>query len=146
MKPMDVVEAFCKDADLAYKREESGRLGLQLKGEKKLTIGIMVTQTENEMLFESFFMRKPMENQDEFYSLLLHRNFRSRGVAFALDAIGDVYLVARLPVASVTEPELDGLVGAFLVESDGMFEAAMRIGFAGYLEADMAWRAKQLGS
>ena len=143
MSALDTLEAFCRDASLPYVREDAGRLGFQLRGERKLTIAILAVETASEVRFESFFMRKPMEQEAEFYALLLQRNHRARGVAFALDGIGDAYLVARLPVAAVTPAELDGLIGAFLIESDGMFDAAMRTGFASYLEADLAWRAKQ---
>jgi hypothetical protein len=143
MSALDVLEAFCRDASLPYVREEGNRLGFQLRGERKLTIAILAVLGDTDLRFESFFMRKPMEQQDAFYELLLQRNHRARGLAFALDAIGDVYVVARLPLAAVTSDELDALVGAFLIESDGMFDAAMRTGFATYLEADLAWRAKQ---
>ena len=146
MSALDTLEAFCRDASLPYVREDGSRLGFQLKGERKLTIAILAVETATELRFESFFMRKPMEHEAAFATLLLQRNHRARGVAFAFDAIGDAYLVARLPIAAVTPEELDGLVGAFLVESDGMFDVAMRTGFASYLEADLAWRAKQVSA
>lgn len=146
MSALDTLEAFCRDAGLAYVREDSGRLGFQLRGERKLTIAVLAVEGDTDLRFESFFMRKPLESADAFYAMLLQRNHRARGVAFALDAIGDAYLVARLPLAAVTLEELDGLVGAILVESDGMFDAAMRTGFASYLEADLTWRAKNAGT
>jgi len=139
---LDAVESFCRSADLPVVREPR-RVGFQLRGERKLAIAVLVTEADAALRFESFFMRKPLDDPDRFYAMLLGRNARARGVAFALDAAGDVYLVAHLPVAAVADAELDRLVGAFLVESDGMFDAAMRVGFASYLEADLAWRAKQ---
>lgn len=139
---LDLVESYCSTAGLPCRREERA-LGFQMSGERKLTIGVHVTPVAEGLRFESFFMRKPMQDADRFYAMLLGRNHRGRGIAFSVDVAGDVFLVAHLPSAAVTPEELDRIAGAFLVESDGMFEAAMRIGFAEYLEADMAWREKQ---
>lgn len=142
MSALDELETFCSTNQIAYRRDDP-RLALQLKGEQRLTIGIVATLGETHLRFESFFMRRPQEDQDAFHQLLLQRNLRARGVAFALDTDGDAFLVASLPIVAVDQDELDRIVGAFLVESDGNFETAMKIGFASYLEADLAWRAKQ---
>jgi hypothetical protein len=142
MSALDELETFCSNNEIPCRREDP-RLAFQLKGERKLTIGIVATLGETHLRFESFFMRRPQEHQDAFHQLLLQRNLRARGVAFALDTDGDAFLVASLPVSAVDQTELDRVVGGFLVESDGNFDTAMKIGFATYLEADLAWRAKQ---
>lgn len=142
MNALDELAAFCEASDIPFLREER-TVALQLRGERKQTIGIVATLGEAHLRFESFFMRRPLEHGEAFHQLLLQRNLRARGVAFALDTDGDAFLVASLPLAAVNGAELDRLVGSFLVEADGNFDAAMRIGFASYLEADMAWRAKQ---
>jgi hypothetical protein len=53
-----------------------------------------------------------------------------------------VFLVGAREAAGLTEEELDRIVGSILIESDGLFDAAIKIGFARYLKADMAWRAR----
>jgi len=94
------------------------------------------------VVFESFFMRRPQENKDAFYELLLRRNARAYGVHFAVDAEGDVFLVGARAAAGLDIDELDRIVGSILIEADGLFNAAISIGFKSYLEADMAWRAR----
>lgn len=142
MSALDTLEGFCATNEIPFLRDDP-RLALQLKGERKLAIGIVTTLGETHLRFESFFMRRPQEHADAFHQLLLQRNLRARGIAFALDTDGDAFLVASLPITAISEAELDRIFGAFLVESDGNFETAMRIGFASYLERDLAWRSKQ---
>jgi hypothetical protein len=91
-------------------------------------------------------MRRPQENADRFYELLLRRNARAYGVHFAVDADGDVYLAGRRAAAGLDEDEMDRIVGSILIEADGLFDAAIEVGFASYLEADRAWRARAAGS
>ncbi len=63
------------------------------------------------MLVEAFFCRQPDENHGRFYRYLLERNGRMYGVHFAVDDVGDVYLVGRLPLAAVSTPESDRVLG-----------------------------------
>ena len=63
-------------------------------------------------------MRQPDENREQLWAWLLQRNARMYGVAFAIDTVGDVYLVGRLPLHAVTPEELDRLLGAVLTYAD----------------------------
>ena len=137
-----LLEGFLERSEIPFKRAGEHQWGAQLRGERKLTIPILITLSADRIAFESFFMRKPRENLDRFYDLLLRRNMRAYGVHFALDATGDVFLVGARPLEGLDENELDRIVGSILIEADGLFDAAIKIGFESYLEADMAWRAK----
>lgn len=137
-----LIEAFLAHNQIKHERLGDERLFAMVRGERKLTIPVAVATTADAVLFESFFMRRPMENQAAFYELLMRRNMRAPGVVFALDHEGDVYLVGRIPLSALSEDELDRLFGALLTEADGMFMPAIEIGFASYLAADMNWRAK----
>ena len=141
MAAEETVQQFLEHAGIAHKRIDDTHWVAQLAGERKLAIPLAISITGGRVGFESFFMRRPQENEDRFYELLLRRNARTYGVHFALDAIGDVYLVGACPTAGLDEDELDRIVGSILVEADGMFNAAIEVGFATYLEADRRWRA-----
>ena len=65
------------------------------------------------------------------------------GVHFALDKIGDVYLTGRLPLAAVTEDEIDRLLGCVLTYSDEAFDEALMIGFGSAIRREWAWREKR---
>src|ERR1700760_4316608 len=91
---------------------------------------------------EAFFCRKPDENHAQFYRFLLERNGRTYGVHFAVDQVGDVYLVGRLPLAAISAAEVDRILGCVLSYADENFDAALELGFASAIRREWAWRAK----
>jgi len=64
------------------------------------------------------------------------------GVAFSIDSAGDVYLVGRVALHSVTPDEIDRLLGAVLEYADGTFNTMLEIGFASAIRREWAWRVK----
>ena len=142
----EAIERFFEQADIPYKRVAEGQWAAQLRGDRKLTIPLGIALSGDRVVFESFFMRRPQENLAEFYEMLLRRNARAYGVHFALDPQGDVFLVGARAVQGLDADELDRIVGSILIEADGLFTAAIEVGFKSYLEADMAWRARNTES
>jgi putative sensory transduction regulator len=137
------ISAYLNDRDIRYERVSDAEWAIQLRGEKKLSITVLFALRERTLQVESFFMRRPAENHGDVYRLLLRTNVRIYGVRFALDELGDLYLVGRFPVESIAEDELDRVLGAVLSISDELFMPVIEIGFASYLKRDMAWRAAQ---
>ena len=74
------------------------------------------------------------------YRWLLQRNLKMYGVSFALDAVGDIYLDGRLPLAAVTPDELDRLLGSVLSYADESFNAILELGFASSIRKEWEWR------
>ncbi len=142
----EVIERFFEQADIPFKRVGDGQWAAQLHGDRKHTIPLGIGLSGDRVMFESFFMRRPQENLDAFYEMLLRRNSRAYGVHFAVDAQGDVFLVGARSAEGLSVDELDRIVGSILIEADGLFNAAIETGFKSYLEADMAWRARNAGS
>jgi hypothetical protein len=64
-------------------------------------------------------------------------------VSFALDQVGDVYLVGRLPLPSVTADEVDRILGSVLQYADESFDTLLEIGFATSIRKEWAWREKR---
>ena len=60
-------------------------------------------------------------------------------MAFAVDATGDIYLDARLPLASAAE-DLDGVLGAVLATADESFNTILELGFASSIRKEWEWR------
>ena len=141
--PAEVIEEYLRDRDIRNERSSASDWVLQLHGEKKHSITVLLALRERTLALESFFMRRPAENHADVYGMLLRANMRMYGIRFALDDIGDIFIVTRLPIAAVTEDELDRLLGAVLTHADEMFMPAVEIGFASYLARDLAWRAAQ---
>lgn len=87
-------------------------------------------------------MRQPDENREELWAWLLRHNARMYGVAFAIDAVGDVYLTGRVGLAAVTADELDRLLGAVLSYADSSFDTLLEIGFGSAIRREWEWRVK----
>jgi Putative bacterial sensory transduction regulator len=65
------------------------------------------------------------------------------GVAFSIDAVGDVYLTGRVGLAGVNEDELDRLLGAVLTYADESFDTMLEIGFGTAIRREWEWRVKR---
>lgn len=141
--PAEIIESYLADRDVRHERMSDADWAAQLHGEKKLSITVLLALRERTLQIESFFIRRPAENHADVYRMLLRANMRVYGVRFAIDDIGDVFLVGRIPVDAVNEDELDRILGAILTTSDEMFMPAIEVGFASYLARDMAWREAQ---
>jgi hypothetical protein len=68
------------------------------------------------------------------------KNASMYGVAYAINELGDIYLVGRLPLAAVTATELDKIIGSVLQYSDSSFNLLLELGFANAIRREWAWR------
>ena len=75
------------------------------------------------------------------YRWLLQQNTRMLGIAFALDRLGDIYLVGRVPARRAgARTTSTGSSGAVLRASDESFNTILRLGFATAIRRERAWR------
>ncbi len=138
-----VIERAVTGSGLAFENPQAGAYLVKLVGEHKLATMTWLIVRTHSLQVEAFFCRQPDENHARFYRFLLERNSRMFGVHFALDPVGDVYLVARLPLQAVTEDEVDRLLGCVLSYADDNFDKVLEIGFASSIRREWAWRAKR---
>ncbi|GLW10423.1 hypothetical protein Misp01_55510 [Microtetraspora sp. NBRC 13810] len=143
MTVADVVESALKSADVSYERPRPEAFLARLPGAHKLATMTWLIVGDQALHVEAFFCRRPDENHAAFYRWLLTKNGSTYGVHFALDQTGDVYLVGRLPLAAVSEEEIDRLLGCVLTYSDESFDRALELGFASSIRREWAWRAKR---
>ena len=127
---------------LEHENPEPGAYLVRLAGTHKLATLTWLIVGEHSLHVEAFFCRRPDENHDRFYRFLLERNGRTYGVHFAVDQVGDVYLVGRLPLAAISATEVDRILGCVLSYADENFDAALELGFASAIRREWAWRAK----
>ena len=90
------------DLGLDFESPEPGAYLVRLEGQHKLATMTWLLAGTHSLQVEAFFCRQPDENHAEFYRYLLERGSRMFGVHFALDPVGDVYLVGRLPLSAIT--------------------------------------------
>lgn len=136
------IAAALEDGDLEHSSPAEGSFFVRLPGEHKLVTGCWLVVGAHALLVEAFVCRKPDENAEELFRFLLRRNARMYAVAYSLDKAGDVYLVGRLPLHSVTAEEVDRLLGAVLEYADSTFDTLLEIGFASSIRREWQWRQK----
>jgi Putative bacterial sensory transduction regulator len=137
------IERALAGLGLAPERPQPGSFLVKLPGQRKLATMTWLIVGTHSLHVEAFFCRQPDEAHARFYRFLLERNGQMYGVHFALDPQGDVYLVGRLPLVSVTAEEVDRLLGCVLSYSDENFNQALAIGFASSIRKEWAWRVKR---
>jgi len=113
---------------------------VELPGERRLKTNTILTIGEHSVRVEAFVCRKPDENHEGVYRFLLKRNRRLYGVAYTLDNIGDIYLVGRIALESVSAAELDRVLGQVLEAVDTDFNTLLELGFKSSIQREWAWR------
>lgn len=125
---------------LEHERPEPTRFVIVLPGRAKLRTTVSMAVGPQALTINAFVARRPDENAEGVYRWLLQQNPRMFGVAFALDSLGDIYLVGKVPVAGLGPEDLDRLLGAVLRASDESFNTILRLGFATAIRRERAWR------
>ena len=134
------VRAALQDGELDWVESAEGVFDVVLPGERKLTTPCRLDVGDHALGVHAFVCRKPDENHVGVYRWLLERNMRMFGVAFGLDAAGDIFLDARLPLAAASAEEVDRLLGVVLSYADESFNTLLELGFATSIRREYEWR------
>ncbi len=136
----EAIRSYLDDNGIDYDQVGDGVFSITLPGEKKLQTPVRLDVGPHALGIHAFVCRKPDENHEGVYRWLLQRNLKMYGVAFALDAVGDIYLDGRLPLSAVTPEELDRLLGSVLSYADESFNSILELGFASSIRKEWEWR------
>ncbi|MGB3355389.1 MAG: YbjN domain-containing protein [Mycobacterium sp.] len=144
----DLIEKTLQEHDLTYLRHGGARGGLpglvvELPGERRLKTNTILTIGEHSVRVEAFVCRQPDENHQGVYKFLLKRNRRLYGVAYTLDNTGDIYLVGRMALASVSADEIDRVLGQVLEAVDTDFNTLLELGFRTSIQREWEWRVSR---
>lgn len=134
-----IVEALSA-AELTFTEHRPGVFEVTLPGERKLQTTCRLDVGKHALGIHAFVARNPDENHQVVYRWLLERNLKMFGVAFAVDAAGDIYLDGRLPLEAVTADEIDRILGAVLTYADESFNTILELGFASSIRKEWQWR------
>lgn len=126
--------------DVEFERRPDGTFLVTLPGERRLRTVLTISAREHAATLTAFVARRPDEQHEVVYRWLLERNRRMYAFAFCLDPLGDIYLIGRVPLESLTPHELDRLLGSALEYADGAFNAILERGFASSIRREWAWR------
>jgi len=143
-----LIERALDEHGLEYSRHKGVRGGLPglvvvLPGERRLKTNTLLSIGEHSVRVEAFVCRKPDENHEGVYRFLLKRNRRLYGVAYTLDNTGDIYLVGRMSLESVTAEEIDRVLGQVLEAVDNDFNTLLELGFRSSIQKEWAWRIER---
>ncbi|MGJ5754946.1 putative sensory transduction regulator [Streptomyces puniciscabiei] len=138
-----VLEGVLKDAELEWESPEPGNYVVKLPGTRKLSTTVSFLLGRHSLSLNAFVIRHPDENEAGVHRWLLERNLKLYGVSYAVDRLGDIYVTARLPLASVTPDEIDRLLGQVLEAADGAFNTLLELGFASSIRKEYAWRVSR---
>lgn len=137
------VEEALADTELEYERTGQTSFVVSLPGERKLKTTCSLVVGDHTLSLNAFVARHPDENHEGVYRWLLERNTRLGIVGFALDHLGDVYLVGRLPLGQITPEVVDQLLGETLSASDESFNELLELGFATAIRREWRWRVSR---
>ncbi|WP_446041324.1 YbjN domain-containing protein [Streptomyces sp. SID1121] len=138
-----VIEQLLGGADLAWESPEPGTYVITLPGTRKLSTTCSLRVGRHALSVNAFVIRHPDENDEAVHRWLLERNLKLYGVSYAIDSLGDIYLAGKIPLAAVTEEEIDRLLGSVLEAADGSFNTLLELGFASAIRKEYAWRVSR---
>jgi len=143
LDPAIVLEEFFASHDLDYERPNPQTFLVTLPGEKKLQTHCALVVGDHSLSINAFVIRKPDENAEAVHEWLLTKNASMYSVAYAINELGDIYLVGRLPLTAVTDQEIDRILGAVLQYSDSSFNPLLELGFSSAIRREWAWRVSR---
>ena len=139
MSVTSVIESFLVSQKIDF--EKSGQAFLvTLPGEKKLQTHCALIVGDHSLSINAFVIRKPDENEAAVHHWCMSKNASMYGLAYAINELGDIYLVGRLPLDAVNAQELDRILGSVLQYADSSFNLLLELGFANAIRREWAWR------
>ena len=139
MSALKTIADFLQSEGIDFEQERNTFL-ITLKGEKKLQTHCALIVGDHSLSINAFVIRKPDENEDQVHHWCMSKIALMYGLAFAINQLGDIYLVGRLPLDAVNAKELDRILGSVLQYSDSSFNPLLEIGFANAIRREWAWR------
>ena len=103
---------------------------VRVLGEEKDVWTAYWTINQRMFRFETFVLPAPEENEREFYEHLLMSNRELTGMNLEIGDEHAIFLAGALPLAAVTDAELDRVLGSMWAYVEKVFRPALRIGFA----------------
>jgi len=144
----EIIESTLNGHGLVYTHHDGTHGGppglvVELPGERKLKTNTILSIGEHSVRVEAFVCRQPDENHEGVYRFLLRRNRRLYGVSYTLDNVGDIYLVGKMALDSVTPDEIDRILGQVLEAVDNDFNTLLELGFTSSIRKEWAWRVSR---
>jgi Putative bacterial sensory transduction regulator len=135
-----VIRSALTELGVPHEETAPASFVVALTGTGGLPVPVRLAVGEESLLVEALFLRRPDEDGGELYRFLLQRNAGAHGVHFAVDRLGDVYAIGRVPLLAVTPEEVERLLGAVVNLAEETFDAPHDAGFARVINRERRWR------
>ncbi len=136
----ETIRRALSELGLEWSERTPGLFSVSLPGTRKLRTECALEVGRYLVGVRAFVARNPDQDHEAVYRRLLERNLKLSGVAFSVDADGDIYLTGRIPLPAVTVDEVDRLLGVVAETADSMFNIILETGFADSIRREWAWR------
>lgn len=145
---LQIIEDTLKERDLEYAFHNGvdgapSGLVVEVPGERRLITNTILTIGTHSVRIEAFICRRPDEDHEKVYRYLLRRNRRLFGVSYTIDNLGDIYLVGRIALESVSTEVIDGILGQILQAVESDFNMLLELGFHSSIQKEWDWRVKR---
>ena len=137
---LEVLRESFADANIQHELLDDSTILVTVPGEKKLYTNVIFKVSEKTLSINAFVIRKPDQNAEKVHDWLLRHNAANYLLSYAINELGDVYLVGRLPIALVSRDEIDRILGAIHEYCDASFNILLELGFADAIRREWAWR------
>lgn len=139
----DVIAGTLADLELEHQKLADDHFVAELPGTRRLKTTCHLKLSPHSLQISAFVMRHPDESFEELWAYLLTKNARAYSVGWAIDKVGDVYLMGRLPLIAVTAAEVDRVLGTVLQMADDNFNPMLEIGFRSAIAREWKWRTSR---
>lgn len=136
-----VISDFATAHALPFEQPAADLFVITIPGDRKRQTPVLIAIGPHSVTVNAFVIRGPAGNRTAFYEWLLKRNRVLYGVAYCLDAHGDVFLSGKVAPEALDEAELDRLLGTISDNADGAFNTLLELGFADAIRREWRWRA-----
>lgn len=128
-----VLESWVADADsdAEWTGVHEGKVGLRIAQRARDYTTIWFDVGQRTVGVEAFLLPDPPHNRGAVYEYCLNRNRCSWPAYIARDRQGDLYVMARHPVAVLDATAIEDLVGAVYETVELAFPTLLQIGFGG---------------
>lgn len=139
----DAIAGALADLELEHQRVADDHFVAELPGTRRLKTTCHLKLSPHSLQISAFVMRHPDEAFEDLWAYLLTKNARAYTVSWAIDKVGDVYLMGRLPLIAVTPQEVDRVLGTVLQMADDNFNPMLEIGFRTAIAREWKWRTSR---
>ena len=135
-----VIDDFLQSHDLDYDQKDEATYLITLPGQTKQQTHCALVIGDHSLSINAFVIRKPDQNSERVHEWLLRHNSTNYLLSYAVNELGDIYLVGRLPIELVTREEIDRIIGAIHEYCDSSFNILLELGFEDAIRREWAWR------